>query len=375
MNHTNAGGTTGNPSGAEETIKRHEHHKSITMADIAKAAGVSQGAISSLLNDRDYGIRVSEKTRDRVFKACRDLAYVPNDLRAVVRMYPERGETTILISSDFANGVTNPFLARFVKGLMDTSENPSQPVTLAQYKPSANYSIDPVPHPVSWGTASKFICVGKPNMSLLQSILRRGYPAVCVGYELTMAGVTSIVPDFAEASRLAMEYLFKLGHQRIAILSGTFGATEQSIIEMNRGVRVAFDHAGVAIEAQHIVYGDLTFQNGFKSAEALLTRQPRPTAVVCFNDAAAAGVIARAHEKGMKLPEELSVLGCGDDAYSENLHPALTTVHLPAEEMGAAAAKEVEHRASLRDEGIIESKNIVMPVRLVERDSCAAPAV
>src|SRR3978361_1484583 len=70
--------------------------KAITMAQIAKAAGVSQGAISSLLNDRDYGIRVSEKTRERVFKVCREMGYIPNDLRAVVRMYPELGEFCFL---------------------------------------------------------------------------------------------------------------------------------------------------------------------------------------------------------------------------------------------------------------------------------------
>src|SRR6478752_7624273 len=81
--------------------------KTITMAQIAKAAGVSQGAISSLLNDRDYGIRVSEKTRERVFKVCREMGYIPNDLRAVVRMYPELGDFSLMISSGIRGGLTN----------------------------------------------------------------------------------------------------------------------------------------------------------------------------------------------------------------------------------------------------------------------------
>src|SRR6201986_2055901 len=72
--------------------------KPITMAAIARAAGVSQGAISSLLNDRDYGIRVSDKTRDRVFKVCREMGYIPNALRAVVRMYPELGDYCLLLA-------------------------------------------------------------------------------------------------------------------------------------------------------------------------------------------------------------------------------------------------------------------------------------
>src|SRR6187455_1219949 len=86
--------------------------KPITMAGIAKAAGVSQGAISSLLNDRDYGIRVSEKTRERVFKVCREMGYIPNDLRAVVRMYPELGDYCLLVSSKISGGLCDPFLSR-----------------------------------------------------------------------------------------------------------------------------------------------------------------------------------------------------------------------------------------------------------------------
>ena len=66
---------------------------------------MSQGAISSLLNDRDYGIRVSDKTRERVFKVCRELGYIPNDLRAVVRMYPEMGDTCLLVSSKVPGGI------------------------------------------------------------------------------------------------------------------------------------------------------------------------------------------------------------------------------------------------------------------------------
>src|SRR5215207_10223233 len=86
--------------------------KPITMAGIAKAANVSQGANSSLLNDRDYGIRVSEKTRERVFKVCRELGYIPNDLRAVVRMYPELGDYCLLIANTFPSGLSSPIVAR-----------------------------------------------------------------------------------------------------------------------------------------------------------------------------------------------------------------------------------------------------------------------
>src|ERR1700712_4114634 len=126
------------PSGLGESRPPREMadlHKGITMAQIAKAAGVSQGAISSLLNDRDYGIRVSEKTRERVFKVCREMGYIPNDLRAVVRMYPELGEYCLLIANTFPSGLSDPFIARIARAAMAAVEDPSHPIILAFYDP------------------------------------------------------------------------------------------------------------------------------------------------------------------------------------------------------------------------------------------------
>ncbi len=378
MNPNNGGGFSGMPQGDAELEKnpaRHDYHKTITMADIAKLAGVSQGAISSLLNDRDYGIRVSEKTRDRVFKACRELGYIPNDLRAVVRMYPERGETVVLASNEIGDGLNDPVFARLLNGVMAATEDPSHAVVVARFDAKADYMElpDKAPLPVRAGTASKFICLGKPNLSLFHTILRRGFPVISVGHDVVLDGVSSILPDSAEASRLAVEYLFKLGHEHIAILSGPFGSIDQEIIELNRGVRTAYDAAQIPIEAQNIIYGDLTFQNGFRAAEVLLKRTPVPTAILCLNDNAATGALALLQSRGLKVPEEISVLGCSDDAFANYVFPPLTTIHVPAEEIGAAAVAEIERRVLAKEEGLLHAKKIVLPVRLVERQSCAAP--
>lgn len=389
MNPPEAGTESGAPAAAADAgpspapapairpaARHHEQHKAITMADIAKAAGVSQGAISSLLNDRDYGIRVSDKTRERVFKVCRELGYVPNDLRAVVRMYPERGEACLLAASDMKNVVTDPFYARVLSGAMGAVSDPSHHVGVATYEVGTDYQKEPeaLPQAVSFGVASKLICVGTPNLSLSQALVRRGLAVSWIGHEIAQPGVTSVLPDFAEASRIAVEYLFKLGHQRVAILSGPFGATEQHIIELNRGVRAGYEQAGVLIEAQNIIYGDLTYQNGYTALDVLLARTPAPTAVLCLNDSAAAGMIARAHSKGINVPGDLSVLGCSDDLFSECIHPKLSTVHLPAEELGATAAREAERRVRDHEHGLAEAEKIVLPVRLIERESCAPPS-
>src|SRR5260221_10821503 len=114
-------------------------HKTITMAQIAKAAGVSQGAISSLLNDRDYGIRVSEKTRERVFKVCREMGYIPNDLRAVVRMYPELGDCCLLIPTSLAAALADPVVARIAGAAMAAVSDPARAITIAAYEETRDY--------------------------------------------------------------------------------------------------------------------------------------------------------------------------------------------------------------------------------------------
>ena len=341
--------------------------KSITMAMIAKAAGVSQGAISSLLNDRDYGIRVSTKTRERVFRVCREMGYMPNDLRAVVRMYPELGDFALLVASNL--GLSDPLVDRIAKAFLELV--PSRHVSVALYDPEINYEAEPdkLPGPVQLGVASKFVTIGTPNSSLLTAITSREYPAVHIGQEVAQPGVTSLVPEYATASRLGIEYLFEHGHKQIAILSGPFGSTDPAIVELNHGVRAGYDAIKIPIEAQNVIYGEATFDHGVASIDFLMERGSKPTAVFCFSDLVAAGVLHRAQERGLKIPGDLSVVGCGDASFSALLHPPLTTVGIPVEEMLRFALADIQTRITEQDNTSIRKNNIGS--HIVERSSCA----
>jgi DNA-binding LacI/PurR family transcriptional regulator len=348
-------------------------HKGITMAQIAKAAGVSQGAISSLLNDRDYGIRVSEKTRERVFKVCREMGYIPNDLRAVVRMYPELGEYCLLISSTVSEGLGDPFVSRLTRAAMAAVGDPSHPLTLANYEPNREYfgHPDDLPHPVRSGVASKFLFYGPLNLSLVQHIQRRGLPVVSLGADAPMPGVVSLIPDYFAASRLAIEHLFRLGHQRIAIVSGPFGTSDSPTIELHRGVKAVYDEYKIPIEAQNIVYGDLSYKAGGVALDSLLTHAAPPTAIFCLSDAAAAGVISKAHSHGLQVPADLSVIGCYDDFCAQLILPALTTARIPAEQMAEEGIKLIERL--VREPLFTDAQRRILPVSLTERQSTAPP--
>jgi DNA-binding LacI/PurR family transcriptional regulator len=362
----------GDPTGDEESPRRNpDFSRTITMAQIAKAAGVSQGAISSLLNDRDYGIRVSERTRERVFKVCREMGYLPNDLRAVVRMYPELGDFCLLLATDLGSAAADPSLARIASATVQAVPGETRSLTMAKYETDVDYVAHPekLPAPVRVGVASKFVCFGRLNQSLIHAITKRGLPLILLGANVPQLGVISFQPDYPMASQLAIEHLGKLGHQRIAIVSGPFGTTEASVIELNRGVRLAFEKMGVAMEAQHVVYGDLTYTAGVAAADALLDRTPAPTAIFCMSDAVAAGVIARAVARGVRVPEQLSVVGCGDDPVCGLTLPSLTSVHLPYEEMASRGVVDLDRL--IRFPGLPEPKLTTVPVRFVERGSTA----
>ena len=341
--------------------------KSVTMAAVARVAGVSQGAISSLLNDRDYGIRVSPKTRERVFKTCKDLGYVPNDLRAFVRIYPEFGETCLLVSEKIPGGIANPFVARLTASLM--AHIPRQPssISVILYDEMHDYG-DGLPHPLQHGTASKVLCIGAGNEAIGRVVHDRHLPSILIGHAGHMPGVTSIVPDYAAAARLALETLVRHGHRHVGIVSGPFGSHDPRLAEMNRAVGDAAAKLGLTILPDDVFSGDLNFESGIAAVKHLRARPTPPTALLCLAEAAACGVVAGAHVHGMWVPGQLSVVTFADHAGMIDSCVPITAVVLPVDEMASVAVQEADRQIR---EGIpVESAKITVGVRLIERDSC-----
>jgi LacI family repressor for deo operon, udp, cdd, tsx, nupC, and nupG len=275
----------------------------------------------------------------------------------------------LLVTTRRTAGLADPVIARVAAGAMKAAMEASRSVTIGCYDETIDYLPDPenLPHPVRSGVASKFLLFGPPNASLFQALTKRGSPAISLGYEYQGTGVLSLLPDYQMASQLALEHLFRLGHQRVGIISGPFGATDAQILELNRGVRIAFEQARLPIETHNVLYGDLSNEAGVLAFEALAAREPQPTAVFCMSDAAAAGVMVAAHSRGWKVPGDLSVIGCSDDALAPFTFPPLTTIRIPAEEMAIRGAHEIERL--VRDGILHEQRKELLPVRLVERGS------
>ena len=316
--------------------------KTITMAQIAKAAGVSQGAISSLLNDRDYGIRVSEKTRERVFKVCREMGYIPNDLRAVVRMYPELGDCCLLISATLRGRARRSVRrARCASAAMAAVSDPSTRSPSPSTTKARDYSRQ------SGGSAAP----GARRRLLEIPLLRRAEASLLL-QALHRRGLPVVEPRArrraARRARASCPITRRLRGSRSSICSssvtgtsasspGPFGATDPQILELNRGVRLACDELGLPIEARNIVYGDLSEQSGRSRAGRTL----RPSA------RADRDLLPERRRRRRRARAPRRPAACASPAISVSSAaamtcarsspiPPLTTVHLPGGGNGGA---------------------------------------
>lgn len=341
------------------------------MATIARATGVSQGAISSLLNDRDYGIRVSEQTRNRVFRVCRELGYVPNDLRAFVRMYPELGDVAILWCKEGESLLTACYGARIMKGAREAMPDEPWQITIATYDTEADYDNGevPLPKPLISGIASKVLCVGCPNPSLSRILQRRNLAQILIDGADIGENVLSIYPDYAAAARLAIEHLYSLGHRRIAVFGGAIKHELRAKL-LGDSVEESLSRLEMTCAPQSPGRPVLAFEDAEEAARGLCLSKQLPTAIFCYTDAAAAGAILGLRSSGVRVPEDVSIVGCGDDPLSVRTYPPLTTVRLPVEDLGRRGIEEAVHRAHPQVER--KGGHLILPIALVERGSTAA---
>lgn len=352
--------------------KGRDAARPVILGEIARVAGVSVSAVSSFLNNRNYGIRVSEGTQQRIVAACRKLGYQPKSQAARARIYPQLGAVCFMVNNRMPDGAQNHYFGRMLSGIMGAMKQSEQQVTYALYDPDTDYVRHPerLPLPLRDESASKFVVASPPNPSLVQHLLASGRPFVYLGQHLEMPGFPSICPDYAEASRLAVHHLYGLGHRNIAFITGPFGSTLYNQTEIGRGFAQGMREAGLSLLPHLLCHGNLATADVTAAVDYCMAQEQavRPTALFCFHDTAAICAAGRLQARGIRVPEEVSVMGLNDEVGAATSHPAITTIHFPLEEMGRAGLAEVERQAL---EGRpVASRKIVLPVSLVERASC-----
>lgn len=325
-----------------------------TIQDVAKEAGVSVATVSRVLNNSGS---VAKGTRDAVLEAIRRLNYRPNLLGRNLR----RTETRLVLV--LLPTIANPFYSRIVKGMEDVAIKNGYNIMLCNTDSNAERErvyLELLKNKLADGVIFMAPELGKEELSALG----RDFPVVqCCEYKED-ARVHHVKIDNFEAAEKAANHLISLGHKRIGMISSDnkFLSTRQR----EQGFRAALEAAGIEYDGQLAANGDYSFKSGRRAALNLLALRNRPTAIFAISDVMAIGVLRAAREKGLRVPEDLAVIGFDNINFSSMCNPLLTTISQPKYDLGCMAMKLLLR--DIRGE-LDEPVEIVLENELIIRES------
>lgn len=327
----------------------------VTLKAVAKRVGLTAGTVSAVLNNSSASASVPERTRKRILEAARELRYKPNFLARSLRV--KRTYTIGVIAQEIGD----------IYGAMVISG-------VERYLRQQNYFFLTMIHrhnPQLLQSYSQLLESrgAEGIIAVATSIAEKpSLPTVAIAGHKLVDGVTNIILDHRHAGQMALEHLAELGHREFALMKGppTSADTEarwagicEAADALQNGVRTEF-----VVEAQT----GASPQPGYEATRELLRTSRGFTALFAFNDLAAIGAIRAIDEAGLRVPDDISVIGFDDIPNAAYARPSLTTVRQPLLEMGEIAARTLLEQIEKRSEYVPE---IAVEPELVVRESTA----
>ena len=326
-----------------------------TLADIARAAGVSTVTVSKVLNNQPGA---SAATRLRIREIAERLAYVPNlSARGLA------GRRTNLVGF-VTNDLTVQYATEITRGMADALAHAELEMLISATYRDEGREYKRVQF-LAQGLADGLLLLA-PTMEarLAQWLNENKVPVVIVDPQHFDVPLPTVSVQNYEAGRMAAEHLVQLGHRRIGFIKGK--PQFDSSGERFRGYRDALLTAGIPVRDELVRPGDYTQRRGFAAANELLGLSDPPTAILATADVVAFGALDAIRSRSLKVPGDISVIGCDDVPQASQVFPALTTVRQPLYEMGQTAVKLL--LSLMRGEEPLSTR-IVLPTALVVRAS------
>ena len=328
-------------------------------------AGVSIATVSRCVNNPE---KVTEKTRLKVQKAILETGYSPNTLAQSFR----RGRTNLVMV--VLPSIGDPFFTDVMRGIRTAAKAKGYSVVIEETQFNT-MTADEIGAMLVFKQTDGIILLASMSpfgTEILSAKSRRRLPIVigCETISPELAEFPSVHIDNVAAAKEATNYLISQGHRRIAMICGQ----ASSLLTKDReyGYRAAMNQARLAIEEGWVVEGELSIEGAIRATRKLLNHQHRPTAIFCANDEMAIGCLHAAKSAGLRVPDDISVIGFDDIRYAEVTDPPLTTIGQPAEEIG----ERVMYRLcrEIEDGRNGETTPEIVPHELIVRQSVAGPA-
>jgi DNA-binding LacI/PurR family transcriptional regulator len=340
----------------------NESKRRYTIKDIAEQSGVSLSTVSLVLNDNP---RISQATRARVLETIERLGYQPNRMARALAWRHTR--TLAVLVPQLRHAFADVYFGEIVSGIYDRASRLGYKIML---EVARNEFIDSKEYRQLYD--QKFVdgilFIGANSRHRFVSELTDGSrPFLLVNNYSKEFDLNYVVSNYRYGAWQAAKHLVRLGHQRIGFIAGGVGEiqTSQDILEAFREV---LEDSGIGSDPNLIVDGWLTEEGGMKAAEELLRRNPEVTAIFSLNDKMALGAIKKLNELGLRVPQDIAVVGFDDIPQASFAIPGLTTVHQPLYEIGKLACERMVELIH----GKVSRVQEVIPIYLTVRESCGA---
>ncbi|HEX8136773.1 MAG TPA: LacI family DNA-binding transcriptional regulator [Pyrinomonadaceae bacterium] len=323
--------------------------------DVAREAGVSTATVSHVINNTRY---VSDETREKVLRAIELCNYYPN---AHARSLASgRSQMLGVLVSD----ISNPFFPELVKSIEAAAFERGYDVLLLNTNYDAERTLRYVQRIIQRKVAGVALMTSELDCALISELARCHISVVFLDLGTKGICMSNLVVDYGAGIEEAVRHLVERGHRRIAYIGGPT-RLRSSIKRLEAFRDSARRHLPRGPEPS-IYEGDFRLEGGIRSARAVLTEKPRPTAIVAANDMMALGVMRECRASGLSIPHDISVIGFDDIAFAELADPSLTTVCLPRDELGQ---KAIEALMTTIEHPEQEGVDVHIATHLVERNS------
>lgn len=349
------------------TDKPTRARRAATLADVGREAGVSAMAASAVLNSPSTSTRISKETRERVLAAAKKLSYRPN---RTARGLVDRRMNTIGLVGILAGDEPNLYFLEVFDGLVQEAAARHQNVTV--------FNVG------NWEQAYHLIpqyCDGRVDGLVLlapmieapsSEWLPEHAPAVAVHPNRALPGVPSLRSDDEGGAFLATSRLLKLGHRRVLHVGGPDGSSGADLRQ--QGFERAFREAGLPLPPHHVVRGEFTAEGGSGALAAWLSAhrgQPLPEAIFAASDAMALGCMEQLRLRGLRVPEDVSLIGFDNTLFARAAR--LSTTAQPLGKLGRLAVQLLLEQIDAPDDAPPEAVDLVLPTELIDRSTLAPP--
>jgi len=330
------------------------------LKDLAEYLGLAPATVSLVMNGSGVAQSISRETKDRIFAAAKKFNYRPNFFARCLRT--RRSFTIGIMVPEVSEGYT----AIVMSGIEDhlLQEGYFYFVASHRFQPDL---IDEYPDLFLYRSVDGLIAVNTPWKRQLP------VPVVTISSHHAVKGVTKIVLDHHHAADVALAHLVELGHRDIAFIKGQ-DFTQDTEVRWD-AITQAARRLGLPISPRLVIQMEdnlPTSELGYRVTHKLLSQSKRFTALFAFNDMTAIGAIRALHERGLRVPDDVSVVGFDDIDSAAYQNPGLTTVRQPLREMGRMAAQEVLKQISQAKDSSAPVNEITMQSELIVRGTTSA---